>query len=74
MTYIAITIVGGKAPFSMIRKDRVSKSSRCLHVKGFKILLKVLVHPNYTDTATIAYLSNPAILAPPALLEGAIVH
>lgn len=38
MTYIAMTIVGGRAPFNIMRKDRVSRSRRLLHVNGLRIL------------------------------------
>ena len=36
--YIAMTIVGGKAPFSIMRKDLESSSRRDHHVNGFNFL------------------------------------
>lgn len=37
-TYIAITTVGGNAPFNIMRKVRESSSSRDFHVNGFNTL------------------------------------
>lgn len=38
--YMAIIIVGGKAPFSMVRKDLVSRSRRVHSVDGWSVLLR----------------------------------
>ena len=42
-TDIAITIVGGNAPFNIMRKDRESSPRRDFHVAGLNILRKISV-------------------------------
>lgn len=46
MEYIAITIVGGKAPFSSSKKECVSRSSRDHHVDGSNDLSRVNYCPS----------------------------